>query len=100
MFGYSPLQLYFITNLIYTIFTFIFLHNIIAEKMYMEYKELTSKEMKDKDIQTSMFIFYILSSFTGSFRLFKDIINLILDHKECIWLYRIYNKKNKECEKK
>ena len=88
MFGYNPVELYFFTNIVYTIIMFIFLHNVIADKILNKHKDLTTEE-----IQVTMNCFYIASAFVGSFRLFKDICNFIFDRNKCIWLYRVYNKK-------
>ena len=94
MFGFSILELYFIISMVYTIITFFFLHNIIVEKIYNEYKETTSQDLTNQEIQISMNIFYVLSILIGTIRLFKDIICFFFNHRECIWMYRIY--KNKE----
>jgi hypothetical protein len=92
MFGYNLLELYFMINLIYTVITFIFLHNIIAEKVYNEYKETTSKSLTSGELTTSMNVFYVFSVGTGTFRLANDFLRLIIVPKKCIWLYRIYGK--------
>ena len=92
MFGYSIFEIYFMINLIYTVITFFFLHNIIVEKVYKEYKNTTSKTLTNQEIQVSMNIFYVMSAFIGSFRLFKDVMSLLFNHRECIWLYQIYKK--------
>ena len=93
MFGYSFPQLFFMTNMIYTIIMFFFLHNIIVEKIVENHHKLTSCYMTDEEIKISMNIFYVISVFIGSIRLLKDILNLIFDHRTCIWLYRIYENK-------
>jgi len=92
MFGYSLLQLYFLANMVYTVITFIFLHNILAEKMYKEYKQVTSKEMSSEQLTISMNIFYVISAFIGTFRFAKDILNFILNNRQCVWMYRVYKK--------
>jgi hypothetical protein len=58
--------------------------------MYNQYYEMTSKKMSVEEIQTSMNIFYVMSAFMGTFRLVKDILNLLFSPKKCVWLYRIY----------
>ena len=94
MFGFSFIQLYFIINMLYTIIMFFFLHNIVSEKMYKNHHKITDKYMTNKEIKIAMNLFYIIGAFLGSLRLFKDILNLILDHRTCIWLHRIYEKKS------
>ena len=96
MFGYSFTQLYFMINMLYTIIMFFFLHNIIAEKIFKNHHKLTSSYMTDKEVQISMNIFYIIGPLIGSIRLLKDVLNLIFDHKTCIWLHRIYEKETDE----
>ncbi len=93
MFGHNFLQLYFITNLIYTMITFIFLHKIIAQKLLDNHKEKTSHHLDDQELQISMNIYYIFSAFLGSIRLLKDILNLLFNPKRCVWLYYIYKDK-------
>ena len=96
MFGYSFIRIYFIINFVYTIITFIFLHGIMARQLCDNYHKLTSKDLPSKEVSASMNGFYILSAFTGSIRLILDILQLIFNHKKCIWLYHIYKDDKKE----
>jgi hypothetical protein len=73
---------------------FFFLHGIIVEKIVENHHKLTSDSMDDSEIKMSMNIFYVIGIFVGSIRLLKDILNLIFDHRTCIWLHRIYEKKH------
>lgn len=93
MFGYSLLQIYFMINFIYTIIMFFLLHKIIVKKIYYTHHKITSNYMTDREITISMNIFYVMGAFVGSIRLFKDVLNLLFDHKACIWLYNKYEDK-------
>ncbi len=93
MFGLNILQLYFSANFIYTIISFLFLHSIVTEKMQKSFHKEFSKYLTKEEARTAMNIYYIVSTLIGSFQLFKDILMFIFDHKECIWLHRIYQDK-------
>ena len=62
MFGYSFIQLFFMTNMVYTIIMFFFLHNIVVEKIDKNYHLLTSRHMTEQEAQETMNIFYIFNS--------------------------------------
>ena len=96
MLGYSPVQLYFMINMLYTIFMFFFLHNSIVEKVMTNYKKIHSKDLTNEEIQKIMNTFYIISVFLGSIKLLKDTLNLIFDHRSCLWLHWYYRKKEKK----
>ena len=101
MFEYSIVQLYFLTNMVYTLIIFFFFHNSIVERRMMVFKKLHSRDLTEKEIRTIMNTFYIISAFLGSIKLFQDTLNLILDHKSCLWLHWIYrNKAKKKVENK
>lgn len=93
MLGYNPIQLYFLTNMIYTIIMFFFLHNSIVERMMKCHKMITDHDLTDEEIMMNMNIFYVVGAFFGSIKLFKDTMNLIFDYKSCIWLHWLYRNK-------
>jgi len=94
MFGFSLLQIYLLINLLYTILSFIFLHNILVRHISEQFKESTSRDLTPEEIQTSMSVFYILSALIGTIRLLQDIRTFLFNRKECIWLYHLYKKED------
>jgi hypothetical protein len=95
MFGYSIVQLYFLTNCIYTIVIFFLFHGSMVERIYKNHHMMTKHRMTDDEIKMTMNIFYISSAFFGSIKLLKDTLNLIFDHKSCLWLHWFYRRKKK-----
>jgi C4-dicarboxylate transporter len=93
MFGYNPIQLYFLTNCIYTIIMFFFLHNSIVDKVIKNHHRMTQHHMTDEEIMMTMNIFYVVGPFFGSLKLFRDTLNFIFDHKSSLWLHWLYKDK-------
>ncbi len=100
MFGYSIIQLYFLTNMIYTIIMFFLLHNSIVERMIKNHKRMTDQDLTDEEVISAMNIFYVIGPFFGSVKLFKDTMNLIFDYRSCIWLHWLYRNKEESKEEK
>jgi hypothetical protein len=93
MFGYSIVQLYFLTNMIYTIIIFFLFHRSMVERIYKNHHMMTQHYMTDEEIRMTMNIFYITGPFFGSIKLLKDTLNLIFDHRSCLWLHWLYGRK-------
>ena len=93
MFGYSIVQLYFLTNMVYTIIIFFLFHNSMVERILKNHYMMAKHVMTDEEIRMTMNIFYITGAFFGSIKLLKDTLNLIFDYKSCLWLHWLYGRK-------
>ncbi len=89
MFGLSGLNIYFIINIIYTIFQFIFLHSKIIHMTVQRGK-------KDiDDVRSSMPMYYILNACFGSLALLIDFLHCFVDPDCSLWLGKVKIKKEK-----
>ena len=79
-------KIYFI-NACYTIFLFFFYHSFLVEHL-MEATGRSAEEILD-----GMWVIYILILVFGSLFLLLDLLQLIFDHKNCLWLKPLYRKK-------
>jgi hypothetical protein len=96
MFGYNVVQLYFLTNCIYTIIMFFFFHNSIVDKVIKNHLKTTQHHMTDEEITMTMNIFYVVGPFFASLKLLRDTLEFIFNYKSCLWLHWLYKDEDKE----
>ncbi len=91
MFGFNLLPLYFFINIVYTLSVWLFLHNIIADKITKQFNIEFNKK-----VLASMNIIYIMLIFIGSIFVVFDFLQLLINPRCSLWLYWIYGDQEKQ----
>jgi len=84
----GPLEIYFLVNMIYTLFLFFFLHHKV---IYMTAKR---GNHEIQNVINSMDIYYIINVFFGSIAFIIDLLHSLVDPKKSLWFGKIEIKKD------
>jgi len=90
MFDFNFFEKLYIIHFSYAFFMFLFYHRSLVEQT----AKATKKSLEE--VNSNMTTTYVMMLIFGSLCLLFDLIQLIFNHRKCIWLHPLYRNQKDE----